>query len=126
MATIPSNLPQNLINIDSSDEVKTFFDMYFTQQLSFPAAEIDAVIGFFRKRGFDELSSNSTATILMQQAKLDGVNVFTLLETLGSLQDLQLSAVVAEVLNYNRQKISTLGYRKEDPSDLLEKRNIVI
>ena len=74
-----SNLPQNIISQDSSDKVKIFFDSYFTQQISFPAADIDAVTGFFRKRGFDDLASNSTAIILLQQAKVDKVNVFTLL-----------------------------------------------
>jgi hypothetical protein len=124
--SIPSNLPQNLINADSADKVRKFFDTYFISPITFPSAEIDAVIGFFSKRGFDELASNSTAIILLQQAKIDNVNVFTLLDTLGGLQDIQLSAVVAEVLNYNRQKISTLGYRREDPSDLLEKRNVLL
>jgi hypothetical protein len=121
-----SNLPDNLINVDSTDQVKHFFDTYFVQPISYPAAEIDAVIGFFRKRGFDELASNSTAIVLLQQAKIDNVNVFTLLNTLGGLKEIQLSAVVTEILNYNRQKISTLGYRREDTSDLLEKRNIVV
>jgi hypothetical protein len=121
-----SNLPDNLINVDSTDKVKHFFDTYFVQPISYPAAEIDAVIGFFRKRGFDELASNSTAIVLLQQAKLDNVNVFTLLNTLGGLKEIQLSAVVTEILNYNRQKISTLGYRREDTSDLLEKRNVVV
>jgi hypothetical protein len=123
---VQSNLPNNLIQTDSSDAVKQFFDMYFTQPTVFPAQEIDAVVGFFLKRGFDDLASNSTAIILLQQAKLDNVNVFTLLATLGNLEDLKLSAVVAQVLNYNRQKISTLGYKRIDNSDLLEKRNIVV
>lgn len=123
---VQSNLPNNLIQTDSSDAVKQFFDMYFTQPTVFPAQEIDAVVGFFLKRGFDDLASNSTAIILLQQAKLDNVNVFTLLATLGNLEDLKLSSVVAQVLNYNRQKISTLGYKRIDNSDLLEKRNIVV
>lgn len=121
-----SNLPQSLITPDSSDEVRSFFDKYFTQEAIFPSNEIDAVIGFFEKRGFDKLASNSTAIILLQQASLDNVNVFSLLETLKGLTDLQLSAVVSQVLNLNRQKISTLGFRKEDPSELLEKRNVVV
>lgn len=124
--TSSSNLPQNLISQDSDDAVKTFFDKYFVDSISYPAAEIDAVVGFFRKRGFDELASNSTAIVLLQQAKLDNVNVFTLLDTLQGLKDIQISAVVAEILNYNRQKTSTLGYRRDDASDLLEKRNIII
>lgn len=121
-----SNLPSNLISADSNDEVKTFFDRYFVKETSFPAADIDAVVGFFRKRGFDELASNSTAIVLLQQAKEDSINVFTLVETLTGLTEVQLSAVVSQVLNYSRQKISTLGFRQEDPSELLEKRNIVV
>lgn len=121
-----SNLPVNTLTSDSSDQVKSFFDSYFTQPITYPAAEIDAVVGFFRKQGFDELSSNSTAIVLMQQARLDGVNIFKLLDTLKALDGIQLSAVVSEVLNYNRQKISTLGYRQADAAELYETRNIVI
>lgn len=122
---ITSNLPV-ASDVDSGEVVKSFFDKYFIQQMSFPAEEIDAVVGFFQKRGFDSIASNSTATLLLQQARLDSVNVFDLLDTLKGLTEVQLSAVVAEVLNYNRQKTSTLGFRKEDASELLEKRNIVL
>ena len=119
-----SNLP--IESLDSADKVKTFFDNYFTQPISYPAAEIDAAVGFFSSRGFDEVSSNSTAIILLQQAKLDGVNVFKVLDTLSGLENIQISAIVAEVINYNRQKISTLGYRTKDTSNLLETRNIIV
>jgi len=120
-----SNLPQTQ-DSDSSQAVKLFFNNYFNQTITYPASEIDAVIGFFKKRGFDDLASNSTSIVLLQQAKLDEVNVFQLLDTLKGLTELQLSAVVTEVLNYNRQKNSTLGYRVEDTSELLEKRNVLI
>ena len=72
------------------------------------------------------MASNSTSIILLQQAKLDGVEIFKLLDTLKGFTEIQLSAVVAEVLNYNRQKNSTLGYKQQDTSDLLEKRNVLI
>jgi hypothetical protein len=124
--TTNSNLPPEQQDTDSSQAVKLFFNNYFNQTITFPASEIDAVIGFFKKRGFDDLASNSTSIVLLQQAKLDEVNVFQLLDTLKGLNELQLSAVVAEVLNYNRQKNSTLGFRVEDTSELLEKRNVLI
>jgi hypothetical protein len=120
-----SNLPVEQ-NTDSSQAVKLFFNNYFNEAISFPASEIDAVIGFFKKRGFDDLASNSTAIVLLQQAKIDDVEVFKLLDTLKGLTEIQLSSVVAEVLNYNRQKNSTLGYRQQDTSDSLEKRNVLI
>jgi hypothetical protein len=122
---INSNLPQST-STDSADEVKLFFDNYFNAPIPFPAAEVDAVTGFFKKRGFDDIAANSTAAVLLQQAKLDNVKVFELLDTLSGLSEVQLSAVVAEVLNYNRQKNSTLGYRQEDTGELFEKRNIAV
>lgn len=120
-----SNLPTEQ-RTDSSEGVKLFFNNYFNEPISFPAGEIDAVVGFFKKRGFDDLASNSTAIILLQQSKIDNVNVFQLIDTLKGLTEIQLSSVVAEVLNYNRQKNSTLGYRQQDTSELLEKRNVLV
>jgi hypothetical protein len=122
---INSNLP-SIQNADSADEVRTFFDSYFVEPISFPAAQIDATVGFFQKRGFDTLASQSTAIVLLQQAKIDNVNVFDLLDTLSGLEEIQLSAIVAEVLNYNRQKISTLGYRRLSTGEFLETRNILV
>ena len=120
-----SNLPVDQ-SVDTSRDVRLFFNNYFNEPITFPAGEIDAVVGFFKKRGFDDLASNSTSIVLLQQAKIDSVEVFQLLDTLKDLSDIQLSAVVAEVLNYNRQKNSTLGYRQQDTSELLEKRNVLV
>lgn len=124
--TVTTNLPVNATLADSSDVVKSFFNTYFTAEITFPAEQVDAVVGFFKKRGFDDLAANSTSMILLQQAKIDQVNVFTLIDTLKGLTDVQLSAIVAEVLNYNRQKNSVLGYRQEDTGNTLEKRNIIV
>lgn len=121
-----SNLPIDIKDRQSDQNVRAFFDNYFNAPITFPASQIDAVVGFFKKRGFSDIASNSTAMVLMQQANLDDVNVFELLDTLKGLTEVQLSAVVTEVLNYNRQKNSTLGYRKVDTSDSLERRNIIV
>lgn len=122
---VNSNLPAT-VETDSGAGVKQFFNNYFNAAISYPAEQIDAVVGFFRGRGFDEIASNSTAIVLLQQAKLDNVNVFQLVDTLKGLTEIQLSAVVTEVLNYNRQKTSTLGFKQQDTSELLEKRNVVV
>ena len=60
----------------------------------------------------------------MKQAKLDGIKVFELLDTLKSLDKLQLSFTVATVLNFNRQKVSTLGFRVKN-TNTSEARNIM-
>jgi|TARA_B100001094_G_C18158797_1_gene788112 hypothetical protein len=115
----------NLVPKDSSNKVKEFFNNYFTEAISFPANQVDAVVGFFEARGFDTASASGTATVLLQQAKIDDVNVFTLLDTLKGLEDIQISQIVAEILNYNRQKSSTLGY-KITTTTKAENRNIVV
>lgn len=120
-----TNLPPSNA-IDSSTDVKMFFDKFFLHEVSFPAAEIDAVVGFFLKRNFDETSSKSVAIVLCNQARQDNVNVFQLVDTLKGLTDVQLSQVVAEVLNAYREKTSVLGYKTSQIEDMFETRNIVV
>ena len=121
----PTNLPRQPVT-DSTAQVKQFLDRYFQASLSFPSNQVDAVIGFFESRDFDLTSAQTIGTVLLQQAKLDDVNVFELLDTLKGLDALQLSAVVTEVINYNRSKISTLGYKLDKSANKLEVRNVLV
>jgi hypothetical protein len=120
-----SSLPQEKPNNFSDKGVTTFFNNYYSKKLTFPTNQVDAVIAFFEKRGFDKTAAISVGTTLLQQAKLDNINVFKLLDTLKGLNEIQLSAVVTEVLNYNRPKTSTLGYKRPATAEKFEKRNIV-
>lgn len=120
-----SNIPVTP-NADSSVEVRQFFDKFFVHQVSFPADQIDAVIGFFTSRGFDQESSKSISIVLLNQARSDNVNVFQLIDTLKTLNGIQLSQIVAEVLNAYREKSSLLGYRVAPLVDTYESRNILI
>ena len=106
--------------------VTSFFDKYFTAKLEFASNEVDAVIAFFEKRGFEKAAAISTGSILLQQAKLDGIKVFVLLDTLKGFDEVKLSAVVAEVLNYNRLSTSVLGFKNTTNTNTLEKRNIAV
>ena len=119
-----SSLPINLNPSDSSEEVRSFFDKYFSHQITFPVSQIDAVIGFFLKRGFSEESAKGTSIVLLNQSKIDNINVFKLLDTLAGLSELQLSKVVTEVLNANRERSSILGYQLINIEETLESRNI--
>ena len=119
-----SNLPPT----SSADylEVKQFFDKFFVHQVSFPSNQIDAVVGFFLKHGFDIESARSTSIVLLNQARVDNVNVFELIDTLKALTDVQLSQVVAQVLNAYREKVSLLGYRIAPLVDTYDSRNILV
>jgi S-adenosylmethionine:diacylglycerol 3-amino-3-carboxypropyl transferase len=105
---------------------KQFFDTFYTKQVSFPAGEIDATVAFFIKRGFDQSSAMSTAITLLNQSRLENVPVFSLLDTLKSLTDMQLSQVVAQIVNSYRENTSLLGYRVAPVTDQFESRNILV
>ena len=122
---ITGNLPITQ-NLSSSQEMRQFFDKYFSQKISFPAEQIDAMVGFFLKRNFDIESSRSIAIVLLNQAKIDSVNPFKLLDTLKTLTDVQLSQIVAQVLNAYRENNSLLGYRIAEVTNIFESRNILV
>jgi hypothetical protein len=119
-----TNLPKSESQ-DSSEEVRSFFDRYFRHQITFPSNQIDAVVGFFVKRGFDIESARSTGIVMLNQAKIDNINVFKLLDTLKGLNDSTLSSVVTEVLNAYREKSSILGFKLLTVEETTESRNII-
>ena len=111
--------------LTTDQKVNKVFDQYFTASQNFPSNEVDAVVGFFENRGFEKVAAVSTATTLLSQARLDNVKVFELLDTLKGLEAVQLSAVVAQVINYNRPSTSTIGFTRDSQDNLTEKRNIM-
>lgn len=112
-------------NTDSAEEMRSFFDKYFLHQITFPTNQIDAVVGYFLKRGFDDQAARSTAIVLLNQASIENIPPFRIVDTLKGVTDAQLSAVVAEILNVYREKTSSLGFRDPTILETLESRNIV-
>ena len=121
----------NMARSDNTPETtkeltRQFFDNYYNQQIPYKASEIDAAIGYFLKRGFDKVAAVNTASILLQQASIDGLTVFQLIDTLKGINDVQLSNVVAQILNLNRSKTSTVGYRVPEAGQLFDQRQIIV
>lgn len=114
MASLPTSAKQ-----DSASGTKLFFDQYGQQPLEFSANEVTAAIAFFQSRGFDDDAATLTAQVLLKQAKIDGTPVFKIIDTLKTFNGVQISAIVAEILNNNRNSTSTLGYK----ADVFEKQN---
>ena len=73
---------------------------------------LGAMKGFFQNRGFDDIASESIAVTIMMQAKHDGYNPLQILDSMKGLTDADISALIAEVLNYNRYKSSSLGFAR--------------
>jgi len=111
---------------DSANKTKKFFDSYFKKDIYYSAEEVDAAVGHFLSRGFDKLAATNTAVVLLQQAQQEDVPVFKIIDTLRGLDDVQLSNVVAQILNINRERTSTLGFKVNNVITKLEQRNIVV
>ena len=112
--------------LQSQELTKKFFDNYYNKEISYNASEVDAVIGYFLKRGFEEVSATSTANILLAQARIDKIPVQKLLDTLDGVNDVQLNNVVGQILNNSRDKTSQLGFKTNIEGLRLEARNIIV
>lgn len=125
MTTYYNNLPQESVSADVATATLQAFDAYSTAPLNIDAATFDAMTGFFASRGFGEDGARSMAYVIIKQSILDKYNPFTLLETLRGLNDIELSGLITEILNYNRYKTSSLGTASPfSPSEEIA-RNIV-
>lgn len=107
------------------EETTEFFDKYYSKNVAYKASDVDAVIGYFLKRNFDQPAAINTAIILIEQAALSNIPVFSLIDTLKGLTDVQLSNIVAQILNYNRENTSAIGYKIIRNENLFDKRNII-
>jgi hypothetical protein len=110
---------------DSNLDTRRTFNSFFDRSLHYNAADIDAVVGFFVKRGFEEVASISIASVILSQAKADGIPVFDLLDTLKGYDKVQLTNLVAVILNNNRSSITKLGFKADvDVTNNFEARNV--
>lgn len=117
-----SNLPPTKPSTDATVQA---FDSYYSQPLELNASTLTAMTGFFESRGFDKTAAQATAVILMKQAKKDGFNPMQVLDTLRGLESVEISALVAEIINFNRYKSSFLGYAMEFTPNEAVSRNIL-
>lgn len=119
-----TNIPKKK-RINSDNATLLAFDNYFDQPLEIKATTYDAMKGFFTSRGFDELASDSVAVTIIRQAKLDNLNPLQILDTLDGLNNVEISALVAEIINYNRFKTSFLGYVRATTINSEVTRNVL-
>jgi hypothetical protein len=122
-AKLYSNLPQQATG--TIEPTVQAFDLYYTKPLELNSNVLAAIKGFFQSRGFDDVASESTAVILMRQASVDKINPMNILDTLRGIDNVAISALVSEILNFNRVKTSFLGYALNFTPDPYIARNII-
>ena len=108
-----TNLPAQVIE-DSAAGTKLFFDKYGEAPMEYPSVEVDLAHSFFERAGFAHDAAGTVGMTLLRQAKLEGVPIAQVLDTLKEFNGIQLSQLVGEILNNNRVPTSILGFRTTD------------
>jgi len=118
-----SNLPTP-VSTNSSDKSRVYLNNFGQSGEEYSGTDVDATVGFLTSRGFALEAATVTAMVLLRQAKRDSISVFKLVDTLSSLQALELSALVGEILNQNRSQTSRLGFKVPVTANQQKIRNI--
>lgn len=110
------------------EDTLVYFNNFYSSgnSISYTQNEVDAVVGYFLKRGFEKLAAINTGGVILEQAKRDSVPVFQLLDTLKGISDVQLSNLIAQIINTNRRKTSSIGYKQISENQLFDQRNIIV
>lgn len=125
MSNIYNNIPSER-TASSSDQTLQVFNQYYQAPMELNGATLTAMQGFFESRGFDPVAADSIALVILQQATKDKINAMEIMDTLSGLSAVDISALVGEILNYNRFKTSSLGLQQNTVAadDII--RNIII
>jgi|TARA_R110000803_G_scaffold123131_1_gene191096 hypothetical protein len=124
MAEFYTNLPpKQKDQLDKTIEKLTTTN--YQTEYEFSAGDYDTAIGFFVKRGFKRTAAESTAYVILSQAKIDSVSPQLILDKLGESSEAQLSELITIILNANRYKSSRLGVRQTLTTKETVSRNII-
>ena len=124
MADFYTNLPpKEKEDLDKTIEKLT--STSYQTNYEFNVGEYDATIAFFVKRGFTRTAAESTAYVILAQAKIDSVRPQVLLDKLTYADEAQLSEIITIILNANRYKSSRLGVRQTLTTKETVSRNLI-
>ena len=124
MADFYTNLPpKEKDNLDKTiDKLTT---STYEEEYQFNVGEYDATVAFFVKRGFSRPAAESTAYVILSQAKIDSIKPQEILDKLTYASPAQLSELITIILNANRYKSSRLGVRQTLTTKGTVSRNII-
>ena len=124
MAEFYTNLPpKEKDELDKTIEKLTTSN--YETNYQFNAGDYDSTVGFFVKRGFSRTSAESTAYVILAQAKIDNIKPQEILDKLTYADPALLSELITIILNANRYKSSRLGVRQTLTTKETVSRNII-
>lgn len=118
-----SNLPITESSLDSTVQA---FNEYYEEPIELNATEYGVMVGFFTNKGFDKSAAETIAVVVMTQARKDGYSAMKILDTLKGLSSVELTALLAEILNFNRLSTSNIGIAQEIRTNQEIDRNVII
>ena len=101
------------------------FDAYYTKPLELDAGIYTAMKSFFTSKGFEDNSADNIAVLIIKESKINGLNPMKVVDSLRGLDNVEISTLVNEIINYNRFKTSFLGYATAFTANPTISRNIV-
>ena len=124
MAEFYTNLPpKDKDELDKTIEKLTTTD--YETEYQFNVGEYDSTVAFFVKRGFSRPSAESTAYVILSQAKIDNIKPQQILDQLTYASPALLSELITIILNANRYKSSRRGVRQTLTTKETVSRNII-
>ena len=124
MAEFYTNLPPKQKD-DLDKTIEKLTTTNYETEYQFNVGEYDTTVGFFVKRGFSRTAAESTAYVILSQAKIDNIKPHELLDKLTEASPAQLSELITIILNANRYKSSRLGVRQTLATVETVSRNII-
>jgi len=110
---------------DSATLTRQYFDEYFDKPVQIDNNALILFKAHFEKRGFDKASAETISAVINIQAKQDGLNPMTILDTLLGLDNVEVNGLITQILNFNRFKSSALGIYVAPTSSDEAHRNIL-
>ena len=100
MTEFYTNLPPKQKD-DLDKTIEKLTTSSYETEFEFNAGEYDSTVAFFVKRGFTRTSAESTAYVIMSQAKIDNIKPQEILDKLSYADPAQPSEVITIILNAN-------------------------
>ena len=92
-----TNLPPK--DSDSINEtIQKLTTSNYQTEYEMNSSDYDACIAFFVKRGFKRASAESTAYVILAQAKIDNISPQEILDKLNNASEIQLSELITLIL----------------------------
>lgn len=105
-------------NLPPSSQINNttdYFNNFFTQTYSVNQNVNDAVVGYFQSVTGNKDSGRLLASAVMYTAQQQGLDIMSLLDEFRKLQQQELTAYLAMLLNLYRVETSLLGISNSPP-----------